>query len=64
MNPKIVTILENQMLINTRRMHAYLPQRSSQREDSLQGFPVVVLGAFVGTRPGEHCGLEGSTTCQ
>jgi len=64
MNPKIVTILENQMLINTRRMHAYLPQRSSQREDSLQGCPVVVLGAFVGTRPGEHCGLEGSTTCQ
>ena len=33
-------------------------------EDSLQDCVGVVLGAFVGIRPGEHCGLEGSTTCQ
>lgn len=33
-------------------------------EDSLQGCVGVVLGGCVGTRPGEHCGLEGSTTCQ
>lgn len=42
----------------------YLPKISLQMEDSLQGCPVVVPGDFVGIRPGEHCGLEGSTICQ
>lgn len=31
---------------------------------SWQGCLVVTLGAFVGTKPGEHWGLDGSTTCQ